>query len=103
MGKKIVIVILIIAALGFAIIQPWGSSTLGDELLNELGGGVFSKILVFIIMFYIGATVPMFWIGIPAGWRFAQDHDWGIIGTFISLYIGMLVSLPVAIYQLFAE
>ena len=101
MGRKIAIIVFLVGALIFTIIQPGDFATMGDDLVKYIGGSWFAHVLSFIIMFYISSTVVLFWVGIPAGWVFARDMDWGIFGIFVSVYIGMLISLPIAIYQLF--
>ena len=57
-------------------------------------------VLAKLFMFYVFSTALLFWIGAPAGWWFARDNGMSGFAIIIFAYIGMYLSLPIAIIQL---
>lgn len=93
--KKIFIVILILVALLLVIIHPSDMYGMIVDLSEDYG-----YFAAYIISFYFIASTLLFWVGVPAGWRFAVNCSLGIIGRLIFAYIGMALSLPIALVQL---
>ncbi len=103
MFKKILIVICLLIAL--FIILPAACKL--DNLIGDLAKDVdemtkvFGEFWKYPLAFYLASSALLFWVGIPAGWRYARDNFWGIWGILIAAFIGMYLSLPIAIVQLF--
>ena len=94
--KKIMILVLIVAALLVTIIpnEFVDSCFEKQELIEECG--IFGA---HILIFWGCVTVPLFWVGIPAGWRLAKNNFWGFGAGAICALIGLWLSLPIAIVQ----
>lgn len=102
--KKILIILLIIVALFLFIfmrpvlLDPHGIfGPLSINAVIESCGPFWGNVL----SFYFVSSTLLFWVGIPTGWTFARDCGLGLIGRLILAYICLLLSLPIAIVQLF--
>ena len=92
--KKIIIIVLLIVALFFTIFPP-------DEIFAQFKSEYVGPFWAFVLNYYMVSSAFLFWIGIPAGWNLAKNHFAGIwIGLFCA-FIGMYLSLPIAIVKLF--
>ena len=91
--ELIIIIVLLIAALFFTIFPPSGAEMFSAENVGHFWA--------FVLNYYMFSSAFLFWIGIPAGWNLAKNHFAGIwIGLFCA-FIGMYLSLPIAIVKLF--
>ena len=92
-AKKIIIIVLMIIALFVAIFVPV------DFLPPVLPAGT-NVMLVKIVEFLVMATSLLFWVGASTGWRFAENCGLMFWGRLIFAFIGIYLSLPIAIFQL---
>ena len=94
--KKIVIAVFLLVILAIVILlpQPLYQEFFGvsAEELNPIWGRV--------LLFFAISSTALFWVGVPAGWRFAREADWALFGITVSVLVGMLLSLPIALFQL---
>ena len=93
--KKIIIITLILVALALVIIQPMEIAEMMDDFRESIG-----SFWTYVVTFYLVSSALLFWIGAPAGWNYAKNRFWGIWGVLICAYIGMYLSLPIALVQL---
>ena len=83
--KKIIIIALLIISLIPALFAP---SIFGDEM-------------PFILRYFWLSTAFLFWVGASAGWNFAMDNGITMGGALVCLLVGIYLSMPIAIFQLF--
>lgn len=85
--KKIIIISLLAISLILAIFLP--NAIFGDD---DVG---------FIPRFLVWSTTLLFWVGISKGYTFAMDN--GFLGgvAIVCALVGMYLSLPIALFQLF--
>ena len=104
MAKKVVITIILILSLIATLVAAIFPQTaeLVDASADDMNE--FKQLVGFwiypIIFFCISSTL-LSWLGIYVGWNFARDNDWTLVPILISTYIGMLLSLPIALVHLF--
>ena len=98
--KKIVMGVCLVAAAILAFFQPeflnkykYIGYIIGDY--TKLEGGVR-----FLVLFLLFSTVLLIWEGLYNSFLFARFRGWGVIGTIFALYFGVLLSLPIALYDL---
>ena len=104
MAKKVVITIILIFSLIatlIAAIFPQTAELFGASVndLNE-----FKQIVgfwIYPIIFFCISSVLLSWLGLYVGWNFARNNEWTLIPILISTYIGMILSLPIALVHLF--
>lgn len=96
--KKVIILIILAFSVGAAILVNHLAS--GVDLGMGLGlvGGTVGG---FIGMFVACASSFLIWVGWPIGWNFAVNNGLGPLWRFFLGYLCIVISLPVAIYQLF--
>ena len=92
--KKVFIIVFLVLSLILLIFQPMEIKPMFDDLVEEMGG-----FFAYVVGFYFMSSTFLFWIGVPAGWRMAEDFL--IWGKLVCCMIGMLLSLPIALFQLF--
>ena len=95
--KKIIIIILLI----IAICVPIFNAELASQLVQRVGIENSGTFWGYAMTFYVLSTVLLFWIGLAAGWNFSADRDWPSWVSLICAIIGLYLSLPIALIQLF--
>ena len=109
MFKKIVIGFVLVLVLLFFIfdyetlVDPAGVLGALDGASIIGGCGVFWGT---IILYILICDVFLFWIGAPAGWRWARNLGMGLNAPaffvcVVCAYIGIYLSFPIAVVQLF--
>ncbi|MBR2336149.1 MAG: hypothetical protein IKA62_08020 [Clostridia bacterium] len=104
MLKKIIICIILLAVLLLfifayeAILNPSGFfGSLGCAFIIEKCGMFWGHVLSYLLV----CTGFLFWVGVSAAWKWARNNDFGLVMSVFCAFLGIYLSFPIAIVQLF--
>lgn len=60
---------------------------------------IITIILIFLAQFYCAGCAFTCWIGVPTLWNYGRDCGFGILGLSIMVYLGLILSLPIALIK----